>query len=166
MRTRTAAAAVALVGFVSAAGCGDGAAAPPEEATVETFTATLSAANMVGVEIDSPGTGTATFTWDGTRLSFVLNVSGMTGVIAAHVHGPAQVDQNAAILLNLFIPSSPTGAVNGELARGAAVQGSPLIQAGTLASLLELMRAGTAYTLVHTQVNPNGEIRGQIAKRP
>lgn len=156
----------ALSGLALLVGCGDGTAAPAEEATIETFTATLSAANMVGPTIDSPGTGGATFTWDGTRLTFVLNVNDMTGVIAAHVHGPAQIDQNAAILLNLFIPTSPTGTVNAELARGAAVEGSPLIESGTLASLLQLMRAGTAYVLVHTQVNPSGEIRGQIARTP
>lgn len=152
-----------LLSCLALLGCGSEAAGP--DVPAQSFTVTLSAANVVGANIGLPGTGTATFDWDGTRLNFVLNVQNMNQIIAAHVHGPATTSQNADILLNLFIPATATGTVNGELARGAAVAGSPLFVSGSMASLLNLMIEGRAYVLVHTVANPDGEIRGQVLRQ-
>lgn len=147
-----------------ACGGSDDPAGPDGETTSFTATATLAASNVVGAEIDSPGTGTATFAWDGTRLSFVVDVENMNQIIAAHVHGPATADQNADILLDLFVPAAATGAVNGRLTSGAAVTNSHLLVSGSLSSLLDLMRQGRVFVLVHTVQHPDGEIRGQIVR--
>jgi hypothetical protein len=136
----------------------------PAGPNVERFTTSLSAANVVGANVTSPGTGSATFEWDGTRLTFTTTVQNMNQVIAAHIHGPATSAQNADIVLNIFIPASATGAVNGTLASGAVVAGSHLLVGGaTLDAVLSMLRSGQSYLLVHTTANPDGEIRGQMA---
>jgi hypothetical protein len=148
------------------AGCGsDQPPAGPETTTAETFTTSLSAAAVVGAAPASSGTGTATFRWDGTRLDYTLHVANMTQIIAAHIHGPATEQQNADIVVNLFIPATATGAVSGELASGAAVAGSHLLVGTTLNAVLTMLRENRAYVLVHTQTNPDGEIRGQVRRQ-
>jgi hypothetical protein len=143
--------------------CGSDSAGGPEQPTPEQFAATLSAANVVGATISSPGTGSASFVWNGTRLDFTITVQNMTEIIMAHIHGPASAAQNAAIIVDLFIPSNPTGPVDGQLASGAVVAGSHLLVGGVaLAEVLGLLRTGQAYVLVHTVTNPDGEIRGQV----
>jgi hypothetical protein len=154
---------VGLLAVLSLSCSGGDRPAGPETPAVERFTTTLSAASVVGASITSPGTGTATFEWDGTRLTFVTNVQNMNQVIAAHIHGPASASQNADIVLNIFIPAAATGAINGELARGAVVPGSHLLVGGaTLDAVVALLRSGRSYLLVHTSQNPDGEIRGQM----
>jgi hypothetical protein len=149
--------------WVVSLACGGSDGATGTEPTVERFTTTLSAANVVGANIDSPGTGTATFEWDGTRLTFVATVQNMNQVIAAHIHGPASASENANIVLDIFIPAAPTGPVNGELAKNAVVAGSHLLVGGaTLEQVVTLLRTGQSYLLVHTSANPDGEIRGQM----
>jgi hypothetical protein len=56
--------------------------------------------------------------------------------------------------------------VDGELARVAAVSGSPLIAQDDLATLLGRLRDGRTYLMVHTDANPEGEIRGQVKLPP
>jgi hypothetical protein len=69
-------------------------------------------------------------------------------------------------VLHLFAPRASTGTVDGELARVAAVSGSPLIAQDDLATLLGRLRDGRTYLMVHTDANPEGEIRGQVKLPP
>jgi hypothetical protein len=159
-----------LVGLLAlgTAGCGGDDETGPslDEFGPMSWTVTLNAASMVGPAINSPGTGTATLDWDGTRLSFVLNVQNMVRINGAHIHTPATVTQDAPIVLNLFVPTTSTGPFSGELARGAAVAGSPLFASSNLGTLLGFMRDNRAYIMVHTDAHPDGEIRGQVVRQP
>jgi hypothetical protein len=64
---------------------------------------------------------------------------------AAHLHGPALAGSNAPIILTL-----PNGDFTDSTITLTAAQGAAL-------------RNGQLYLDVHTQNNPNGEIRGQIS---
>jgi cell division septation protein DedD len=96
------------------------------------------------------------------RLDFALNVKKITGVMQAHLHlGPAGV--NGPIVAYLFDAPTPTGTVNGLLARGTirlADLVGPL--AGNWSGFVNAFLAGGLYVNVHTVAHPEGEIRGQI----
>lgn len=134
----------------------------------ERFVATLSAASEVPPNA-SAGTGQAEFEVedDGT-VTYDLQVQNMTGITAAHIHGPAGTTTNAGVLVSLFpvatSPAVPTGAVSGRLVQGS-FNASDRPDQVSLDSVLTLMRSGNAYVNVHTSVNRAGEIRGQIAPR-
>lgn len=130
----------------------------------EEFSATLSPDNVVGQEIVSTGSGSATFELDSAsgNLSYTITVHDIDHIIAAHIHAPATVTQNASIPLTLY-SSQPTGEIDGQLVSGTIMPGSSQLTAGfTLADVVEDMRNGMAYVLVHSSEYPDGEIRGHI----
>ena len=107
-------------------------------------------ANM-GAGTGSPGTGSATLTYDdATNLfSWDISWSGLSGSITlAHFHGPASMAQNAGVQVDIGGTSGLT---------------SPSIGSATLTNeqatdlLNELW-----YINIHTTVNGGGEIRGQV----
>jgi CHRD domain len=137
------------------------------------FTAVLSSANEVPAD-SSTATGTATFTYvsDLGSIFYRLDVAGIDSAFAAHIHAPAGVDTNAAVVINLFTgnPITKIG-FTGTLEQGVLGElGAPVGM--TMDSLLVLLRNGHAYVNVHTRgpVNatthsgghPAGEIRGQV----
>jgi len=92
-----------------------------------------------------------------------IDVANITGVTAAHIHGPATTTANGPVRVDLYIP--PTGTTftgSGMLVQGVAA--APRVI--SVDSVLVLMRNGNAYVNVHTVANPGGEIRGQISRRP
>jgi hypothetical protein len=109
----------------------------------------------------SGATGSSQFTLQGTTLSYTIDVANINAVIMAHIHGPATPQQAAAIILTLFEPDNPTGTVNGRLVSGT-VTPELLTPGWTQQQVLELMRTGQAYVLVHTTQYPDGEIRGHV----
>ena len=164
MRTRSSLALLSVLAFVA---CGDGGTDPDNDDGgdgTEEFGATLSPDNVVGQEIVSSGSGSATFALDSAsgNLSYSITVQNMDGVIAAHIHSPATPTQNANIPLTLF-SSAPTGTITGVLVTGTIVPGSSQLTPGfTLDEVLDDMRTGMAYVLVHSSEYPDGEIRGQV----
>ena len=113
--------------------------------------------------------------YDGSELSYHLNVANINNVVAAHIHvgAPNVNGPVVAFLAGEFPPGG--GRSNGVLARGtitAANLRGPL--AGQpLSALITQMRAGNTYVNVHTNDGvappdtgpgdfPGGEIRGQI----
>jgi hypothetical protein len=134
------------------------------EALPWTFTAELSG-TVVVPSVETPATGTATFIIDadGAKGYFVLNVSGISDVIASRVHeGPPGA--NGQGLLILYPGPTLTGPVDGVIAQGhfyaSALIGS--LAGETLADLAAVFQSGRAYVNVGTVQNPKGEIRGQI----
>jgi CHRD domain len=128
------------------------------------FTAKLSGKNEVPVE-SSPATGIALFTVspDGTTLRYVLNVTGITGVTAAHIHAGASA-QNGPVVATLF--SQPaTGKVNGLLSKGniTASNLTGSLAGKQLSDLVNLIKSGNTYVNIHTTQNPKGEVRGQLS---
>ena len=124
------------------------------------YTATLIAANEVNPPSNATGTGIATFVDRGDHFEYSLSVTGLTGVTASHIHGPAAAGVNAGIIVNLFVPTAATGAVNGVIATGIITDASnPNF---SVAALRTLFDAGNSYVNVHTTANAPGAIRGQI----
>ena len=126
---------------------------------------------------DTRAHGVAKFqlSYDGSSLSYHLNVANIHNVVAAHIHvgAPNVNGPVVAFLAGEFPPGG--GRSNGVLARGtitAANLRGPL--AGQpLSALIEQMRAGNTYVNVHTNDGvappdtgpgdfPGGEIRGQV----
>ncbi len=160
-RTLLAPLALALVLF---AGACEGDGTGPRQ---EQFTASLSGqAERQTNPVTTNATGTATFTVNGNAVNYTINVSNITGVTGAHIHGPATTEENAGVLVPLFANAGGTGTVNGVLAQGSFTSAQINPNANlSMDALLELMRNGRTYVNVHTTANKPGEIRGQIQRQ-
>jgi hypothetical protein len=130
----------------------------------EPFSAMLSGGEEVP-PVDTAATGVASFTVEGGEsIEYDVNVTGMDKVTAAHIHN-APIGENGDVVVTLFKADSPTGQISGSLANGSItasnlegqMQGSPF------RDIIRALERGEAYVNVHTEENPNGEIRGQIS---
>ncbi len=95
---------------------------------------------------ESAATGDADVTVDteAKTVSWVVNVQDLTGdPTAAHMHGPAGKDENAAPVIDMS---------------GSLMEGSADITDEQIAELKD----GMYYVNIHTEEYPNGEIRGQL----
>ena len=96
-----------------------------------------------------------TFSKDGKKLFYKLYVYGIDSVAMAHIHhGP--MGKEGPIVAWLY-KGKITGKFNGMLSSGTLTDKDL-----NLNSLRAWIRTGDAYVLVHTQMNPNGEIGGLI----
>lgn len=150
---KTATAILTTTVILGVAACGDDDPIGPEA----TFGATLTAEG----DVQSAATGTATFAWENGVMTYSINVSDITAVRAAHIHGPAGAGQNAGVIVGLF-GGPETDAVNGQLVAGTFTAADITADGISMDSLLVLMGNGQSYVNVHTAANPGGEIRGQI----
>jgi len=138
--TKTMFAALALAATVAFAG----------PAFADKYKATLDAKSEVPPNA-STATGTADIDYDpaSKKLSWKVTYSGLSGpATAAHFHGPAEAGKNAGVAV--AIPNAGT----------SPAEGSATLTDAQAADFL----AGKYYVNVHTQANPGGEIRGQVAK--
>lgn len=113
------------------------------------FKASLSGAEEVPPTI-AAGTGSVDFTYDDASkmLTWKGTYTGLTGQpTGAHLHGPADVGQNAGVEVPLELLSSP-------------FEGTTALNDAQAADLL----AGKLYLNIHTEANPDGELRGQLTK--
>ena len=151
------------VAVLLAVGCSDDVGIT----VTERFTATLNGTNEKPNAVTTTATGTAEFTYvaDIPALFYRIDVAGIDSATVAHIHGPADINTPAGVIVNLFTgnPTKPL-AFTGTLAEGVVGQlGAPVGM--TMDSLLVLLRTGNAYVNVHTRVNGGGEIRGQVGKQ-
>jgi hypothetical protein len=96
----------------------------------------------------STGNGSADITWNSEtkELSWKIDFSGLTGpATAAHFHGPAAPGENAGPVVPIEDLESPS-------------EGKATLTDAQAADLA----AGKWYVNVHTDANPQGEIRGQV----
>src|SRR6187431_2726271 len=130
----------------------------------ELFSAMLSGGEEVP-PVDTAATGVASFTLEGGEsIKYDVNVTGMDKVTAAHIHS-APKGENGEVVVTLFKADSPTGEISGSLANGT-ITNSTLegdMQGLAVIDLIKAMERGETYVNVHTEENPNGEIRGQIS---
>jgi hypothetical protein len=130
----------------------------------EKFVADLSVSQVVP-PIDSKASGNAEFqsTTDGSSISYKVNVTDINAVKAAHIH-IGEIGQNGDVVVILFKSETPTGHLSGILSKGNITSDKlegPM--AGKqLSDLIDVMKSEGTYVNVHTQQNPDGEIRGQI----
>jgi hypothetical protein len=119
------------------------------------LTASLSGASERPTPVNSAGTGSGTFTLSNNTLTFQITYSGLTSVAtAAHLHGPASVEEAAPPMIDL-VPFH-----SGPLSTTGVFTGSVILTADQKAAIL----AGKAYVNIHTVNFGAGEIRGQIRR--
>jgi len=122
----------------------------------------LSGAKERPTPVVSTASGSATFELlTGNTIRYNLTVAGLTGARMAHIH-TAVADSAGPIVVTLFTSATPTGSVSGTLASGTFAASNIQLNGVSMDSLLTLMRRGRTYVNVHTEANPNGEIRAQI----
>jgi hypothetical protein len=135
------------------------------------FIATLRGENeRPAVTTSGTGTFTATLTAENS-FTYSLSWSGLSGdAIMAHIHGPADANTNAGVLVDFS--DLPAGSSNGSLTLGASGSAGGTLNLNLAVnaavsgdSLRKLLDAGLLYVNVHTGNNPAGEIRGQIVKQ-
>jgi hypothetical protein len=115
--------------------------------------------------VNTPAKGEAKFTLsdDGKQMSFTLVVRDIENPVAAHIH-LGKSGKDGAPLANLFSGPKREGKFRGNLSQSsiAANDLTGDLKGKTIANLVALIKSGDAYVNVHTDSNPNGEIRGQI----
>lgn len=162
MRGHLVTSGITVAALLAVMGCSDDVGIT----VTERFTATLNGANEKPTAVTTTATGTADFTYVGDikTLFYRLDVAGIDSATVAHIHGPADINTPAGVIVNLFLgPTKPIG-FTGTLAEGVVGQvGAPVGMSQD--SLLVLLRTGNAYVNVHTRVNGGGEIRGQVSKQ-
>jgi hypothetical protein len=132
----------------------------PQE--LQPFTSQMSGTEEVP-PVDTTATGTAEFNLGTNGIDYQASVSGISGVTAAHIHS-GNVGENGPVIVTLFKSDTPSNQTNGVLVKGtitAADLEGPM-QGKQISDLVSAMSSGGTYVNVHTEANPNGEIRGQI----
>jgi CHRD domain len=143
-------------------------------ALADTVTAELNGFNEVpSLRSDATGSFRATLNENGDELSYTLTYSGIANPTQAHLH-VAQPGANGAIAVWLCSNAQnvPTG-VQGCDGNEATVEGTinsanvvgPTAQGltvGDFPGLLAAIGAGVVYANVHSDIFPDGEIRGQL----
>lgn len=139
------------------------------------YRATLSGAAEVPPR-STPATGRADFRLDESNvLTYTVDVNGLSNITAGHIHGPADANTNAGVIIALFTTPPSTSPFTGRLAEGT-ITASSTLNGVDFAGLLNLLESGDAYVNIHTNDGveptnsgpgdfPGGEIRGQILRR-
>jgi hypothetical protein len=157
-----------------AVGCSDSSPTEPSEgaSTTTTFTVPLSAANEVPpiANADANASGTATISLNITRdgsgtitsatANFQITVTGLpdgTRVTDAHVHN-APAGGNGGVVINTTLTSGELAITNG----GGSITKNGINVAADRAAAI-LANPSGHYFNVHTALNPDGAIRGQLS---
>lgn len=113
------------------------------------FDASLNGAQQVPPVItDAKGTASFVATWDMDSIRYDVVLDGLSGPLqAAHLHN-APINVAGPVVIDL------TEGINGNRITG-------WITSATAGDIIELLE-GNLYINVHTDANPNGEIRGQV----
>ena len=113
--------------------------------------------------IQTSASGKAWFKPMQDNLGFKVNVTDIQGVTMAHIHSGKQ-GENGPPIVPLYKSDTPSGQISGILAKGNVTadtfQGP--MAGKSISDLVTAMQNGETYVNIHTQQNPDGEIRGQI----
>jgi hypothetical protein len=96
-------------------------------------------------------------------IDYHLYINNIDRVTQAHIR-QGNSSENGPIIVPLFNASAPTGPVTGQIAEGHITPANfvgPLL-GKQLDDLIALIQNGTTYVNVHTEQNPQGEIRGTV----
>jgi hypothetical protein len=116
-------------------------------------------------QVYTTASGMAVFRVTPDSIWYLINITGIDKVTAAHIHGGA-LEENGPILASLFGSNdNVTGDINGTLTQGNMTGETLEGQAAASDQVTEIisgMKNGTTYVDVHTIDYPAGELRGQI----
>lgn len=132
----------------------------PAVLAAETLTTELSGDNAVPpIEVDGSGEATVTISDDEQTVTWDVSYSDLTGAPAAgHIHFGA-ADANGPVMIP-FAEVTESGTTGSFAAADyAGGEGLPDDWDG----VLDAIRDGNSYVNIHTEANPGGEIRGQLA---
>lgn len=109
------------------------------------------------------------FAWvnkDNTKLHYRLVVNNIKKMTQAHIHIGAR-GVNGPVVAFLFGPVKPGISVNHSFVTGTITRKDLVgrLKGKSISALVECMKKGNTYVNVHTEQNPEGEIRGQIMQR-
>jgi len=120
--------------------------------------------NMTGQQevppVDTQAVGEAILTQDlplNQTMHYYVNVTGIQGVTQGHIHSGAE-GENGPIVVSFDSPQN-------EVIQYSNFTASNLegpMEGKTMQDLIAAMKNGSTYINVHTEQNPNGEIRGQL----
>ncbi len=133
-------------------------------AAEKSFHAKLTGNNEVpSVKTKAKGDVTFKLSSDGKELSYKLVVKNIENSTAAHIHRGMK-GKNGPPLANLFNGPKKEGKFNGTLSEGTITDKdlSGDLMGKSIDDLVQLIKSGDTYVNVHTDANPDGEIRGQI----
>ena len=115
-------------------------------------------------QLDTNASGMAVFKSTPGNIWYLINITGIDKVTAAHIHSGA-LGEKGPILASFFGSNDTiTGNINGTLTQGN-ITGEMLEGPSVSDQLSEIalgMKNGSTYVDVHTVDYPNGEVRGQI----
>ncbi len=124
---------------------------------IEYFDAILSPDNEVPARA-SGASGVARLTFDGTTVTFIVLASNFNNYTQGHIHSGA-AGVNGSVRVFLYGLAAPQSITQGTLVEGSFTAANMVNY--DFNTLIEEMRAGTAYVNFHTTLYPGGEIRGQ-----
>ena len=125
-----------------------------------TFLANLSADQEVPPVENTEATGTAEFMVMEDSIEYSVNASNIEGVTAIHIHS-GKPTENGPVVVTLAQYDPPTSevSINGSITADM-LEGDMAGQ--QLSDLTAAMSDENAYVNVHTEQNPDGEIRGDL----
>jgi Ca2+/Na+ antiporter len=120
-------------------------------------------ASLSGSQEVPPNTSTAKgWAWlkpMGDTVWYKVNATGIDKVTMAHIHSAKTGENGDPIAMLQIAKSSGPTLAQGNIT-GSDLMGS--LAGKSIADLVAKMQSGETYVNVHTDANPNGEIRGQI----
>jgi len=133
------------------------------------YTATLSGSNEAPPVAATGAGGFATVTVNLTTqtIDWVVDVYNLpSGVTAAHIH-VGGLGVAGPVVINFTVPTNASNdfRLSGS-ARAADVVARQPQGVNTFDDVVQALATGHGYVNVHTQVNPGGEVRGQLVVRP
>lgn len=138
--------------------------ATAQEPGVQEFDAILtSAAEVPPVQSSASGFAELEVEEGSDNMEYGIIAINIDKVTKAHILQGSS-SEAGPVVATLFNPSTPTGPITEELTAGSITSANlegPL-QGKQLSDLIALMQNGQAYVNVHTEQNPDGEIRGTI----
>jgi hypothetical protein len=156
---------VALATIIAGATIGFPTSAFAGEEQQERFISELTGLEEVPPVNDTSAIGVAEFKLGQDNIMYTVNVTDIENVTAGHIHR-GQVGENGPIVITLFKEDTPTTAAmtTGVLSEGniTATNLEGPMAGQLLSNLTSAMQNEQTYVNIHTQQNPNGEIRGQI----
>ena len=133
------------------------------------FSASLSGAGVRPNPVNTTASATADFTLrepdigqSQETITYAIRVSNLTSASAVHIHLGGAAVSNGQLLATLYTNPTDSAITATQLAAGALVGST--VPAISFDSLVTLMESGAAYLDIHTTLNPNGLLRGQIVK--
>ena len=144
-------------------------AAAQAQAQTLVYTATLSGSNEAPPVLATGAGGFATVTVNLTAqtIDWVVDVYNLpSGVTAGHIHvGGTGVSGPVVVNFVVNVGQSNDFRISGS-ARAADVVARQPQGVNTFEDLVQALATGHAYVNVHSQVNPGGEVRGQLVLKP